>query len=121
MSARAGLVLAAVEFAVAPVARGAIKIAWRLLTTDANNLSQPTANDIQRLKDLVYEQRIPSTVATTYFGAKRRGVPVARLSPEYYGYLYLGYGSKQRRVRWSEPDSVSGVARLASTDKYLTN
>ena len=48
------------------------------------------------------------------------GLPAARLSPEYSRYLCLGQGSKQRRILYSEPDSVSGVARLATTDKYLT-
>jgi cyanophycin synthetase len=76
---------------------------------------------VRQLKDLGYQQKISATLATTVEGAKKRGVPVARLSPEYSGYLYLGQGSRQRRIRWSEPDAVSGVARLASTDKYLTN
>ena len=116
--ARAGFVLAAVEFAEEPLARGALDIAWRLLTSAANGPAQPTTEDIRRLKDL--RQVLPSTVAATYYGAKNRGVPAALLSPEYGGYLFLGHGSKQRRFRWSEPDAVSGVARLASTDKYLT-
>ena len=32
----------------------------------------------------------------------------------------MGHGSKQHRMLGSEPDAVSGVARMASTDKYLT-
>jgi cyanophycin synthetase len=104
------VVLAAVEFAEEPVARAALDIA-----------ANPSADDVRRLKELPLAQRMSATVATTYLGAKRLGIPVAMLSPEYGGYLFLGHGSKQHRVRWSEPDAVSGVARLASTDKYLTN
>ena len=107
------VVRAAVEFAEEPVARAALEI--------AANPADPTADDIARLKELPLAQRMSATVATTYLGAKKLGIPVAMLSPEYGGYLFLGHGSKQRRVRWSEPDAVSGVARLASTDKYLTN
>ncbi|HEX3315333.1 MAG TPA: acetate--CoA ligase family protein [Gemmataceae bacterium] len=108
------VVRAAVEFAEEPVARAALEIAERLP-------AQPTADDIRRLKALPLAQQMSATVATTYLGARKLGIPVAMLSPEYGGYLFLGHGSKQRRVRWSEPDAVSGVARLASTDKYLTN
>jgi cyanophycin synthetase len=109
------LVIAAVEFAEEPVARAALEIAGRL------EGASPSAEDVTRLKDLPIAPRLSATVATTYLGAKRLGIPVAMLSPEYGGYLVLGQGSKQHRVRWSEPDAVSGVARLASTDKYLTN
>lgn len=119
--ARPGLVLAAVEFAAEAVAREALDIAWRLLVTPADDGPlRPTAGEVRRLKDIEAGRRLPPTVAVTFDGVKRRGVPVAQLSPEYSGYLVLGHGSKQRRVRWSEPDAVSGVARLASTDKYLT-
>lgn len=120
-TSEAGVIRAAVQFASGPLAREAVAIAWRMLTSPANGPNEPTADDIQRLKDLEYQQRIPPTVATTYYGAKKLGIPVAKLSAEYSGYLIMGQGSKQRRMRWSEPDAVSGVARLASTDKYLTN
>lgn len=112
------LVSVAVEFVSAPLAREALEISCRLLASQA---AEPTPDDMRRLKDFEYQQRIPPTVATTYDGAKKLGIPVAKLSAEYSGYLLLGHGSKQRRMRWSEPDAVSGVARLASTDKYLTN
>ena len=111
-------VLAAVEFAEEPIARAALEIAGRLLDGSG---AAPTADDVRRLQELPLAQRMSATVATTYLGAKKLGIPVAMLSPEYGGYLLLGQGSKQHRVRWSEPDAVSGVARLASTDKYLTN
>src|SRR5689334_9894882 len=71
-----GRVLAAVEFAASSVAKEAIEIACRLLTAPGSTPVQPTDDDLKRLRALEYQQRIPPTVATTYFGAKNLGVPV---------------------------------------------
>src|SRR5206468_11230295 len=48
-----------------------------------------------------------------------RGIPVVRLSPGYSRFLRLGQGAKQHRCHAAEPDAVSAVARLVSTDKHL--
>ncbi|HEX3315304.1 MAG TPA: hypothetical protein VHR72_10460 [Gemmataceae bacterium] len=111
-------VVAAVEFAEEPVGRTALELAVRLLGPEATG---PTEDDIQRLKGLRVQARLLSAIETTFVGARQIGVPVCFLSPDYGGFLVLGQGSKQHRIRWAEPDVVSGVGRLASTDKYLTN
>ncbi|MFO0864120.1 MAG: acetate--CoA ligase family protein [Gemmataceae bacterium] len=110
--------LAAVEFSDAALGQAACEIAIRMVQANA---TEPSEEELDRLKKLEYAQRLPPSVRVVYEGAKRHGIPIVKLSSEYSGYFVLGHGSKQKRLRWSEPDAVSGVARLASTDKYLTN
>jgi cyanophycin synthetase len=105
--------LAAVEVAEESVAREALRLAV--------GLQPPSAADIDDLKKLPLQVRLQSAVATTYVGARKLGIPVHFLNPEYKSYLVLGQGSKQHRIRVAEPDVVSGVGRLSSTDKHLTN
>jgi len=75
--------------------------------------------DVQTLKHLEYAERLPSSTAVVYHAARRRNIPARKLSSEYGRFLMLGHGSRQHRCQASEPDSVSAVARTASTDKYL--
>ncbi|MBX9679281.1 MAG: acetate--CoA ligase family protein [Gemmataceae bacterium] len=113
----AGCVVA-VEFVDAALGQAACEIACRMANAGA---SEPTREELEQLTKLEYQQRLPPSVRVVYEGAKRHGIPIVKLSPEYSGYFVLGQGSRQKRLRWSEPDAISGVARLASTDKYLTN
>ena len=106
-------VLAAVEFAEEAVGREALRLAV--------GSEQPGADEIKALKKQLIQARFQSVVTTTYVGARKLGIPVDFLNPEYKSYLVLGQGSKQHRTRFAEPDVVSGVGRLASTDKHLTN
>jgi cyanophycin synthetase len=110
--------LIAVEFVDAPLGQAACEIAVRMAGA---NEAKPSDEELEQLKKLEYQQRLPPSVRVVYEGAKRHGIPIVKLSPEYSGYFVLGHGSRQKRLRWSEPDAISGVARLASTDKYLTN
>ena len=109
-------ILAAVEYVEETVVQGALEIALRLLASD----SKPTAADVAHLRELAYQQSLPPSIATVHHACKARGIPSGLLSQEYGRYLWMGHGSKQHRMLGSEPDTVSGVARMASTDKYLT-
>jgi cyanophycin synthetase len=113
----ADAVLAAVEYVEETVVQGALEIALRLL---ASPNGAPTDADVARLRDLAYQQSLPPSIATVHDACKARGIPSGLLSQEYGRYLWMGQGSKQHRMLGSEPDTVSGVARMASTDKYLT-
>jgi cyanophycin synthetase len=111
------VLLAAVEYVEETVVQGALTIALRLLASDSRT---PTDADVAQLRELAYQQSLPPSIATVHDACKRRGVPSGLLSQEYGRYLWMGHGSKQHRMLGSEPDTVSGVARMASTDKYLT-
>jgi cyanophycin synthetase len=109
----------AVEFAEEPVGRAAAETALRLLQAAADGRPLPLAEELRRLQDLAYDQRLPASTRVVYDAARARGIPAARLNREYGRYIRLGQGAKQHRCRASEPDTVSAVARMASTDKHL--
>jgi cyanophycin synthetase len=115
-----GLFLIAIEFLEEPVGRAAVEIAWRLLQTAREGNRVSLEEHLGPLRELAYAQRLPASTAVICRAARARGIPVARLSPEYGRYLILGHGAKQHRCQASETDSISSVARSASTDKYLT-
>lgn len=119
-TSRATTILAAIEFVEEPVGRAAVDVAAQLLEAARAGQSLPLEEERRRLQALAYDQRLPLSTAVVFHAARTRGIPAARLSPDYSRYLRLGQGSKQHRCRASEPDSVSAVARLASTDKELT-
>lgn len=116
-----GLFLVAVESVAETVGQAAADSALRLLRAAAEGQSLPLDDDLRRLREL-NDARFPPNgqAGVIAAGARALGVPVARLHPEYRGYLRLGQGSKQQRCRGCEPNLIGAVARMASTDKYLT-
>ena len=116
---REGLFRSAVEFAEEPVGQASTETAWHLLQAAREGKPLLLEDALRRLRDLAYQQRLPASTAVIYHAARARGIPAVRLSPEYGRFLRLGQGAKQHRCQASEPDSVSAVARTASTDKYL--
>jgi cyanophycin synthetase len=126
-ASRPGLFLAAVEFAKEPVARAAAAMAWRLLEAAREGRSLALAEELRGLRDLAYDSfpghplggRGRASTWALCEAARARGIPVARLSPEYAGCVRLGQGARQHRCRASEPDTVSAVARMASTNKHM--
>jgi cyanophycin synthetase len=126
-TSRPGQVLAALEFAVEPVGRAAAEIAWRLLGAAREGRPLLLAEEVGRLLELTSQHFPGGPLRRTgraspwviYQAARARGIPAAQLSPDYWGCLRLGQGSKQHRCRASEPDTVGAVAYMASTDKNL--
>lgn len=111
--------LLAIEYAEEPVGLAAAETALNFLLMAQAGKPISVAEELQKLKKLAYDQSLPASVAVIANAARARGIPAALLSPEYGRFLRLGHGSKQRRCLASETDGVSGVARMASTDKYL--
>ena len=109
----------AADFAEEPVGLAAAEIAMHLLEAALEDKPYCLDDDLRRLRQFVEKQLLPASTEVVYEAARARGIPAARLSPEYGRYLRLGQGSKQHRCRASEPDSISAVARMASTDKHL--
>lgn len=114
-----GVFQVAAEFADEPVGLAAVEIAVHLLQAAMEDKPYRLDDDLRRLRELADKRLLPASTEVVYEAARARGIPAARLSPEYGRYLRLGHGSKQHRCRASEPDSVSAVARMASTDKHL--
>jgi cyanophycin synthetase len=117
----------ALEFAVEPVGLAAAAAAWRLLEAAREGRPPLFPEEVRRMREVANEH-FPggplfkagrASAWSIYHAARARGIPAAQLSPEYWGCLRLGQGSKQHRCRASEPDIVGAVARVASEDKNL--
>lgn len=101
------------------VGRAAVEIAARLFADAGTGDVTVSPDELKRLADLEYAERLPATTAVIYQAARRRNIPSRRLSSEYGRLLIHGQGSKQHRSLAAEPDSVGVVARTVSTDKQL--
>lgn len=108
-----------VESVIPALTDYAAEVALRLFHAARRGEVELTAEELERLKGLEYEARWPISTAEIVHAARRRGIPVRALSPSYQRLLVLGQGSKQRRTYASEPDSISAVSRLVTTDKAL--
>jgi len=101
------------------VGLAAAEIALRLINDAKHGDVALTPEEEQRLKAQEYESRYPYSTAEIVNAARRRCIPVRRLSTEYARILLLGQGSKQHLCQASEPDTISAMAETNSTDKYL--
>jgi cyanophycin synthetase len=123
-TAQPGHFLAAIEYVAEPVGQAAEDSACRLLRAAREGQPLPLQEEVQRLRDLASEQfpqrvRGRASIWVIHEAARARGIPTAQISPDYWGCVRLGQGSKQHRCVASEPDTVSAFARMASTDKHL--
>jgi cyanophycin synthetase len=121
--------LIAVESVSEGLGRAVMEGALKILVTAASDNSSPLVVVRDQIWELLCEEfparrvgyRNLAATLDIYYAAKKRNIPTAQITPTYWGSLRLGQGSKHRRLRASEPDIVSGVARMASTDKPICN
>lgn len=116
---RPGRCMVAVEFAVEPVGRAALDLAWRLLLAARDDFPLALHEEEAQLARIEWKNRFYHSSRIIFEAARARGIPAARLSPEYSRFLRLGQGSRQRRFFHAEPDNVSAMARSASTNKHF--
>ncbi len=121
--------LVAVESVSEGLGRAVMDGALKILETASAEEQLPLVGLRDQILELLYEEfparrvgyRNLAATLDIYYAAKKRNIPAAQITPTYWGSLRLGQGSKHRRLRASEPDIVSGVARMASTDKPICN
>jgi len=121
--------LVIVECVSEGLGRAVMEGALKILAAAAADVQLPLADLRDQVLQLLCEEfparrvsyRNLAATLDIYYAARKRNIPAAQITPTYWGSLRLGQGSKQRRMRASEPDIVSGVARMASTDKPICN
>lgn len=121
--------LVAVQFTTEELGRDVMEGALKVLAAAATNEPLPLDGLLDQLREFFYEEfparkvsyRNLAATLDIVLAARKRQIPTAQITPTYWGSLRLGQGSKHRRLRASEPDIVSGVARMASTDKPISN
>jgi len=109
----------AIEFEDESLGKAALESAVGAIgaTIGAGDFSLAEAE--RHLAELAFACKLPASTRLLAEAARQRGIPVQRLHAEYSRYLRLGHGTSQHQCLASETDQVSGLARSASTDKYL--
>jgi len=76
--------------------------------------------ELERLLAIADEYRLGPSTAAIVAAAKRRNIPVLRVTPN-RGLVQLGYGVHQKRIQASETSLTSAIAVDLCQEKSLTN
>jgi len=101
-------------------ARAAFETALRLTLAAMHDEPFDLAGELERLTDISEQYRLGPSTAAVVAAARKRGIPVLRLTPT-RGLVQLGYGVHQKRIQASETSTTSAIAVDTCQDKALTN
>lgn len=110
--------LLAVEYVEESVGRRAVEIAESLCLAAIRGQAVDASADVQQLRDLYEDIKLGPSTGSIVAAAKRRGVPIRRLTEG--SLVQLGWGDKQRRIQAAETDATSAIAESIAQDKELT-
>lgn len=100
--------------------KAAFDVALRLVLAAMHDEPFDVAAEIEALLEIAQEYRLGPSTAAIVAAARRRGIPVVRLTPT-QGLVQLGYGVHQKRIRASETSNTSAIAVDMCQEKPLTN
>jgi cyanophycin synthetase len=101
-------------------ALAAFETALRLVLAAMHDEPFDVAAEIERLLEIADEYRLGPSTAAIVQAAKKRRIPVVRLTPT-GGLVQLGYGLHQKRIWASETSTTSAIAVDMCQEKPLTN
>jgi cyanophycin synthetase len=101
-------------------AKTAFETALRLVLAAMHDEPFDVAAEIEALLEVAEEYRLGPSTAAIVSAARRRDIPVVRLTPT-QGLVQLGYGKYQKRIRASETSNSSAIAVDLCQEKPLTN
>jgi cyanophycin synthetase len=101
-------------------AKAAFETALRLVLAAMHDQPFDVAAETEALLEIAEEYRLGPSTAAIVAAARRRGIPVVRLTPT-EGLVQLGYGVHQKRIRASETSNTSAIAVDMCQEKPLTN
>jgi cyanophycin synthetase len=100
--------------------RAAFDTALRLTLAAMHDQPFDLEYEINRLNDIADEYRLGPSTGAIVKAAKKRNIPVLRLTPT-GSLVQLGYGVYQRRIQASETSHTSAIAVEMCQEKTLTN
>jgi cyanophycin synthetase len=100
--------------------RAAFETALRLTLAAMHDLPFDVEHEIARLNDIADEYRLGPSTGAIVKAARRRNIPVLRLTPT-GSLVQLGYGVYQRRIQASETSHTSAIAVEMCQEKTLTS
>ncbi|HYE20709.1 MAG TPA: cyanophycin synthetase [Tepidisphaeraceae bacterium] len=101
-------------------ARAAFDTALRLTLAAMHDQPFDAPAEVERLLELADEYRLGPSTAAIVSAARRRGIPVTRLTPT-SSLVQLGYGKFQKRIVASETSNTSAIAVELCQEKPMTN
>jgi cyanophycin synthetase len=101
-------------------ARAAFYTALRMTIAAMHNHPFDAAGEIEKLLLIADEYRLGPSTAAIVDAARRRRIPVRRITPT-GSLVQLGYGKYQRRIQASETSLTSAIAVEICQEKPLTN
>src|SRR5215213_10323506 len=101
-------------------AKAAFDTALRLVLAAMHDEPIDVASELEDLLSIAEEYRLGPSTAAIVAAARRRGIPVVRLTPT-QGLVQLGYGVHQKRIRAAETSNTSAIAVDMCQEKPLTN
>jgi cyanophycin synthetase len=108
----------AVEYQEEELGRACLETARRLCLAAVADEPFDVAGELQSLRELARRVSLPPATAALVEAARRRNIPVRRLSPD--GLVQLGYGARQHRVLDGLTDRTNALAEVVARDWELT-
>lgn len=109
-----------IEYKEEEPARAAFETALRLTLAAMHDEPFDIQAELERLLTIADEYRLGPSTAAIVAAAKRRNIPIMRITPN-RGLVQLGYGVYQRRIQASETSLTSSIAVDLCQEKLLTN
>lgn len=101
-------------------ARAAFDTALRLTLAAMHDETIDVKSELAALMDVADEYRLGPSTAAIVAAARKRDIPVLRLTPT-RSLVQLGYGVHQKRISASETSNTSAIAVEICQEKSLTN
>lgn len=101
-------------------ARAAFEAALHLTFAAMHDESFDLAAELERLQQIADEYRLDPSTASIVAAARKRNIPVLRLTPK-DSLVQLGYSVYQKRIQAAETSVTSAIAVDMCQDKSLTN
>src|SRR5690606_16538601 len=109
-----------IEYKEEEPARAALEVALRLTLAAMHDEPFDISAEIERLLMIADEYRLGPSTAAIVNAAKRRNIPIMRVTPN-RGLVQLGWGVHQKRIQASETSLTSAIAVDLCQEKSLTN
>jgi cyanophycin synthetase len=113
-----GVYRVAIEYEEEELAHACLETARRLCLAAVHNTPFDVQAEEVQLRELAQRVRLGPGLEAVVRAARRRQIPLRRLSPE--GLLLLGQGARQRRLLGGQTDRTGALAEAIAHDAELT-
>lgn len=117
-SSETGVYKVIIEYIEETLGRECLAVAHDLIMAAVFNRPFDVPAQIERLKNFAQEVCLGPSTGAIVEAAIERGIPYRRMNTD--SLVFLGQGSKQRRIQAAETDRTSAIAEAIAQDKQMT-